>query len=513
MPEPITMVSQALSAGRRAGSPSDWEELGLKFVSGACPQDDIRLLGVHGREWLSRLFEYDLLLTRSEPFSRSELDKLLHAPCAVALGSHAGDVLHGLLADITEIDTAQSKTPRYLARMVPTVWLLTMARTSRVYQNLSVTSLVGQILSRYQLSSPDDFRLEELQLGPEREYVVQYEETDWDFIQRWLEHEGRYYWFEHGTDAEVLVIADSPDIAPKIEAPVALSYRQRNELWTGGAATVWDFDRRQVRVPARVVVFDYNYRTPAVRLEAMHAVDEASGFGTVFHYNEHFETNDQGAAVAQLRAEHIQCERRTSQGHTDCGRLRVGHVFELQDHPDQERNGEYLVTSLEHEAGYGVRDERYAEDEAPLWHVHSQFTAIEAGVPFRPAKQTPRPNIHGIVAGHVASDGVGKYAEIDHQGRYKVAMTFDTADTQGSKVSRWIRMAQQYAGRGHGSSHPLRKGAEVLIAHIGGDPDRPIIVGSVPNAFTVSPTTDTNATQSVIETASGIRIEMEDRQQ
>ena len=63
--------------------------------------------------------------------------------------------------------------------------------------------------------------------------------------------------------------------------------------------------------------------------------------------------------------------------------------------------------------------------------------------------------------GHVAVDGDGKYAEIDDSGRYKVALPFDTAGTSGSKVSRWIRMAQPYAGAGYGTHHPLRKGTEV----------------------------------------------------
>src|SRR5262249_17480682 len=94
--------------------------------------------------------------------------------------------------------------------------------------------------------------------------------------------------------------------------------------------------------------------------------------------------------------------------------------------------------------------------------------------------------------------------------RYKVKLPFDTASAAGIAASRWMRMAQPYAGTAEGTHHPLRRGTEVLVAFVDGDPDRPIIVGAVPNAHTVSPTTRANATQSVTRTPSGIRIELED---
>src|SRR5262249_10072727 len=104
----------------------------------------------------------------------------------------------------------------------------------------------------------------------------------------------------------------------------------------------------------------------------------------------------------------------------------------------------------------------------------------------------------------------GQYAEIDETGRYKVTLPFDSGNNKGAAVSRWIRMAQPYAGPGYGSHHPLHRGTEVLVAFLDGDPDRPVIVASVPNAHTVGPVTNSNATQSVTRTASGIHIELED---
>jgi len=495
-----------------AASPGTLDELGLRFVSGASPQDRFRLLGVEGRERMSQLFSFELLISRDEPIDDELLEAMLHAPCAVALGPHHGDVVHGLLSELWAIDTTQSKTPRYLARLVPTLWLLGMSRNSRVFQHATVPDLVRQVLDGYSLQSPRDYRIFELEHSLEHEHVVQYQETDWDFLQRWLEHEGRFYWFEHGRDSEALVVADNNDEATPIVAPTRIAYRDRNNLWTGGERTVWDFDLHQKRVPARVVVTEYNYRNPALRLLARHDVDQETGFGTLIHHHEHFKTNEEGAVLAKLRAEKVQCQRRTFAGRSDCARFRVGHAFELIDHPIEERNGSYLITAVQHQAGFPVRDEREHGKEAPLRPYTCELECIPTSVPYRPPRRTPWPRINGIVTGHIAGDGDGSVAELDEMGRYKVRMSFDMARAKGGQVSRWIRMAQPYTGSGHGTHHPLRKGAEVLVAHVNGDPDRPIIVGAVPNAFTVGPTTHTNPTQSTTQTASGIRIEMEDSQ-
>jgi type VI secretion system secreted protein VgrG len=479
----------------------------IAFKSGAMPDDKMRCRGFIGRERLSRLFEFDLLLVRPTPFTEEETDSLLKTPCVLAMGGRKGDVVHGLLRSIELIDAARSEAARYVATMVPSLWLMTLARTNRLYQNTTVPKMVQEILEQYGLGSGKDFVIAAWDKSPEREYVVQYEESDWDFIQRWLEHEGYFYWFEHGDGGEKLVIAHENAVCPPIVGTKLLSYRERNNL--GGPATVWDWHVRTQRIPARVALFDYNYRRPNQRVVAKADVDTERGFGSVFFYGQHFKNQDQGADLAQVRADLINTGRVTILGRTDCASFRVGHVFELENHHIADQDGEYLVTAIEHRSGFPP-DRDGAKDLEPYT---ARFEAIPADVPFRPERVTPWPRIQGVIHAHVDSDGSGDYAQIDAQGRYRVHLPFDGSDAAGSSASRWIRLAQPYSGAGYGSHFPLHKGTEVLLAHIDGDPDRPIIVGSVPNPHTLSPSTSQNATQSVIHTASGIRIEMEDLQQ
>jgi type VI secretion system secreted protein VgrG len=180
--------------------------------------------------------------------------------------------------------------------------------------------------------------------------VVQYEESDWDFLQRWLEHEGLYTWFEHGGPTDTLLVGDSAGDATPIadsSAPrgaSALRYRSANNLDAGDEASLWDWEVEQRRIPARVAVFDYNYRTPHVRLVAKGSADEKTGFGTVMRYGDHAKSPTEAAAIAKLRAERLACERRVYSGRTDCARFRAGHWFSLADHDEPDHNRKYLIT-------------------------------------------------------------------------------------------------------------------------------------------------------------------------
>src|SRR5262245_35052404 len=139
-----------------------------------------------------------------------------------------------------------------------------------------------------------------------------------------------------------------------------------------------------------------------------------------------------------------------------------------------------------------------------------EVRAIRADTQFRPRRATPWPRVHGLVGAVVDGEADSEYAQIDEQGRYKVKLKLDESDLRGGKASTWVRMIQPHGGSVEGWHFPLRKGTEVVLAFLGGDPDRPVIAGVAPNAHTPSPVTGLNHTTNVIQTGGRNRIEMED---
>ena len=131
-------------------------------------------------------------------------------------------------------------------------------------------------------------------------------------------------------------------------------------------------------------------------------------------------------------------------------------------------------------------------------------------MPYRPPRVTPKPRITGVVHGIIDGESAGTAAPIDDRGCYKVVLPYDTVAEKGGKATRWIRMAQSFGGPTYGIHFPLHIGVEVMIVHLDGDPDRPVIAGVLPNPRTASPASKQNATQSVIRTRAAVHIEIED---
>jgi len=483
-----------------------YTDLGCKFNSTALEGKKVRVLTVEGTERLGQLFEFRIRFRYDQGrLTEDELNQLMLAPCALVLDGDA-DVVHGIARSVEVHDHRAGYASVYELVMVPTMWLLTISKVSRLYQGMSVKDMSADLLGRYKLgASHFDLRIK----GAPRELVIQYHESDWDFLQRWFEHEGFFYWFEHSDDGEKLVVADANGEATLLSGDSFLPFREGGGLERTGRA-VLEWRCVQQRIPGRVVLRDYNYEKPSLAMVGQAVVDKKLGFGTYFEYGDNFDSPTAGDALAKKRAERFLAAQRTYHGVTDCTRFHVGHTFDLTDHPDDTQNREYLITAVQHRIGPIEASDGDRAVRSGVVGYRARFECIPSAVQFRPERRTEWPSIHGLMHGHIDSDSSGKYSTLDAHGRYRVRFPFDGAYKMGEGASTWVRMVQPYAGSGYGSHHPLHKGAEVVIAFVDGDPDRPIIVGSIPNAQTPGPSASPNATQSRVKTASGIHITMDD---
>jgi type VI secretion system secreted protein VgrG len=463
------------------------------FETAALPPDTFQVVDFVGSDAISQLFQFDVNLVSQD--SEIDFSEVINKPATLTLMRDDEPVrIHGLIADI-EQGGRTADWVAYRVSLVPRVWLLSLNYQSRVFQNMTVEEIVTKVLKDAGFST-DDYRFALSETYPAREYCVQYRETDLNFIRRLLEFEGIYFFFEHDEEREAMIITDDGGESAMIEGESSIGYHSGAGMISEEAAeTVSQFICREKIVPGKVILKDYNYRTPETNLLSESQLNRDMP-GTYYEYGQHFKDASQGDRLARVRNEEIECSRRTMTGDSNCVAFRSGFKFSLRDHYRSDLNGDYLLVSVSHQgaqgAGFGVGGQH------PTYR--NDFVCIPADVPYRPPRTTPVPRIPGIMTAKVESAG-GDYAYIDEMGRYRVKMPFDLSDNSNGTASRPIRLAEPYTGPNYGIHFPNHANTEMVWACIDGNVDRPLGLSTVPNPSNASPAVADNKPQCVIRTA------------
>ncbi|NUO51110.1 MAG: type VI secretion system tip protein VgrG [Polyangiaceae bacterium] len=479
-----------------------------------------RVAGFHGVERVGRCYGFDVdLVTLGEDIDVEDAVGS-RATLTIAASGQMPMPVHGILADVehvravTATEGAPITSSLYRARMVPALWFLGLTRHSRIFTNLSVVDLIRQVLELEGISSEDfEFRLART-YEPEA-HICQYDESSLDFLLRWIEREGLCFHFEHDLDrpGELLVFTDDKHFlerAPGLFAPVP--YRPQPGDWSAGA----HFDHvsaRKTSTAAFVRGADYDYAKPTLDVSAVAPVTRGL-VGEQSPWKNRAFTPDEARHLARVRAEALHANALAFRMAGPAHHLRSGRTFEIGEHPTAEYNTSYLAIAVEHTGrneslleSWGVTRGKAGDDD-----YRADVRAIPARAQYRLEPTTPWPRVDGIENGVVDGPKDSEYAQIDAQGRYLLKMKFDEGSLREGKASTWVRMMQPHGGGTEGFHFPLRKGTEVACVFLGGDPDRPVIVGVVPNALTPSPVIDGNNTQNVLRTGGGTYMQIEDQQ-
>lgn len=471
------------------------------FETSALSPDTLQVVDFAGQDDISQIFRFDLNLVSKE--ADIDFADLVNKPATLTMMRGDEPVkIHGLIADFQQ-GSRTADWVAYRATLVPRLWLLALNYQSRVFQNMTVEEIITQILKDAGFAS-DDFRFSLKASYKPREYCVQYRETDLNFISRLMEFEGMYFFFEHGDDRETIVIVDDRSENPMIDGESTISYSTGGGLVAENEQeTVPDFVCREKIVTGKVVLKDYNYRTPETALKSESQLNGDMP-GMYYEYGQHFKDSAEGDRLAKVRNEEIECTRRVMTGASNCVGLRCGFKFSLQEHYRSDLDGDYLLTHVNHfgsqGAGMGMGGEATYRND---------FTCIPADVQYREPRLTPEPRIPGIMTAKVESAG-GDYAYIDEDGRYRVKMPFDLGDKGNGSASRAIRMAQPYSGANYGMHFPNRANTEMVWACIDGNVDRPLGLSTVPNPSNKAPSVAGNKAQCVIRSAGQNELRFDD---
>jgi type VI secretion system secreted protein VgrG len=487
------------------------------------PNGTISIQGLKGREWISKPYRHTVYLTadRSLP-----LATVIGAKASIkAELSYGVLTVHGIVVEVTGFDPPradQASGFSYALEIAPRLVALDLHRQNRILgpdNAVSISEIINTVVggaadSARGPSISIDKQLD-LRFGSyrERDFVVQYDESDLAFLSRQCEGSGVFYFFTHDANKETVVFGDDPGVFPRVPAtgaPGAPSDGQffyvRDEAVNEPAVRSFGF--AAAAVTSKASLKDYDPTRPTYSATGESAV--TNGYhGIHYRFGGLVGGPVAPAKQAQLRAEEHACRRVLFQGRSNLPNLRAGSIFTLKSHPDSAMNRSYLITDIQHVV-MAPAQTGFDSPIPPQAYVN-EFTCIPDNVAFRPERSTPVPRVFGVHSATVDGPSWGGRAEIDADGRYKVTFLHSMASAARNQGSHYVRKMSPYSGGSDtGLELPLLPGTEVLIAYQNGDIDYPIILGAVPNADTASVVKEANQQYNRLRTPSGIVMELFD---
>ncbi|NUQ77657.1 MAG: type VI secretion system tip protein VgrG [Polyangiaceae bacterium] len=442
---------------------------------------DVRSFGI--KQGMSRLFHVDVrAVSRSHDI---DFDEVIGAPAKFSLqtgsGSHSWQ---GVCAQIEQTRVERRGLATYSLVIMPRAWLMTKRKNYRIFQFESELDIVKKMLGEW--SVPFEERVDKSG-HKARKYRCQYAETDFDFMSRMLEDAGISYYFEEKGGQSVMVLDDAPQARalgkPRLrfhDAPDSADVDFVTRVAVGqrvglGKMTIGDLDYRRPStnqprlsatggLPTEQALEEFHYEPGAFLYKQSGAGGKTPA------------ADDRGASRTDEQAGAAKVESRLNGGRAGTKRVTFesnaidlvpGVIMSVIDHPHRVLGADRSLLVTE-----ALLEGDHDED----WRVHVEVVPTDA--PHKPELRTPRPKVTGLESATIVGPQ-GEEIHTDEYGRVRVQFHWDREGRRDETSSCWIPSSQPWAGAGFGGINLPRVGQEVLVEFLGGNPDRPVVVGRV----------------------------------
>ena len=473
-------------------------------ISTALPDNTLVFSSMSGQERLSELFEYQVELLSTD--ADIDLNTLLGQPITIGVDRPDGEVRY-FNGYITTGSFVGEDDDFYLYSVGIRPWLWFLSRTTdcRIYQDMSAPDIIKDIFRSEGFS---DFKDELVETYDSRNYCVQYRESDLDFINRLMEQEGIYYYFEHEDGKHNLVLCDNVCAHFPVANYENIPFFSESENPLPGLDYFEGVSVKKRVQSGRVVTNDFSFAKPRDNMlayssdAAAHAMSEYE----LFDYTSEYPSADGGDKqrgfgehIARCRMQALSARHECLVAEGEVYGVGCGNLFTLQGSDQSPKNIEYLIVGSHFSVSLGGY---VAGRSAPECRFQNRIEMIPSNIQYRSPRKTPKPRMFGPQTAMV----VGKKGEeiwTDKHGRVKLQFHWDRYGMSDENSSCWVRVSQVWAGSKYGAMHIPRIGNEVIVEFIDGDPDQPIVTGRVYNGDNEVPyPLPANATQSGIKSRS-----------
>ncbi|MEW7315106.1 type VI secretion system tip protein TssI/VgrG [Buttiauxella gaviniae] len=449
------------------------------FTAGSLPANTFAVVDFQLTQSLSSLFRLELTLASSNP--ALEFRKVLDqgGTLIIRQGEEIKRRLRGIVTFCEQGNTGRHQT-LYHITLRPELWRSSQRQNCRSFQNVDIRAIFQTLLKETGVLTHDAlFR----RPHPFREFCVQYQETDFDFIARLAAEEGIFFCEEEylERDLQKLTFADDSRVLRRLD-PLPYNPNGANE---SSRYCINSFCRRAQIRPAQVTTRDYTFKAPLWPGQFNHRPSEMPNQRAVyeiFDYPGRFKDAQRGADFAKYQVEGWRSDVDYATGTSNSPQLQPGRCFSLTDHPRAGLNDLWQVVSC---TLTGSQPQALISSEGQGTTLTNSFSVIPAVQTWR-SPPHPKPRVDGPQSA-IVTGPPGEEIFCDEHGRVRVKFAWDRYNQADAKSSCWIRVSQAWAGAGFGNIAIPRVGQEVIVDFLNGDPDQPIITGRTYHAGNRAP--------------------------
>jgi type VI secretion system secreted protein VgrG len=470
--------------------------------------DALLLVRWAGEERISAPFRF--VAVAWSPRADIEAAELLLKPVTLRLRLPSGQdrTIPGVVSRLVRGGIAAPGHTEYTLEIVPPHWVLSLDEGFALFQDRTVREVADALLQGI------DHEWKLVRTLEPRPYCVRYRESRWSCVARLLEQEGIWYRMDHRGSAAKLVLGDNTasaqpawgletlefnpgadDLLSELTvhaAPFVAETRVRSASEFLAGKDVADVVRASgaFTPPRDVAAYVFDQQIGAHRTGITHTGGDSPGDAAKLARDT--------AVYARLRQEQAEALSVLVEGRSRYLGLETGARVTVSGHPAASMNRGLFVLTVRHGGANGS----YLAGDQSGFAYENEFEAIPAGVPYRPPRSIPWPRVGGAHAATVVGPP-GEEIYTDKHGRVQVVFHWDADHSRALTHSCFVRVAQPFAGQQFGAVFLPRVGHEVLVEFLDGNPDNPVVVGSLYNAANLPPwALPAKRTQSGVRTRS-----------
>jgi type VI secretion system secreted protein VgrG len=464
---------------------------------------------ITGREAVGELFEY-VVVAESQPDFLLDPADAAQIDLEPIVGTHGTVAIEpaGIGADTryisgeivsARIRCVEDRAAVYEFVLRPFVWRATQNCDSRIFSG-PMTDVLREVLAKY--AGTVEWRIRGPAGGkgyyPPRDMIRQAWESDWTFALRLMEEWGLVFWFEHREDFHSLVIADSPGGFQRHGiACETLRYHTDTRI---DEEHISELAVTYTVTPGSATVNDHNYMQPCLGKGTepnREAYEDASGTASreieiyapaefaqpeARRESEKHDMREEGRHLARVKLQAARCKGRRAKGRGHLRGLQPGRTFTLTDYPQASANREYVVLACE----LAITEAGTSSGTGRTYTVNADFELHPVNEPYRMPQVTPKPRVEGYEYAVIVAPQ-DREMWIDHRNCLFIQFDWDRQARYDAATSIWVRVVTQWQGSELGVATPGRAGQMVVVSHVHGDPDRPVISGFVVDRFNAPP--------------------------